>query len=194
VRILFVGMISERKGLDELLLAIGRLVANGVRNFHVDLVGGEEVFGESLRYRKLFRRQGIADWVTFHGLKLGTQRDIFYQQADVHVLPSRNESFGIVNLEAMAHGLPVVSTRTGAIPEYLEDGEQGFLVEPGDADGLMQALRRLIDDPELRARMGASARQRAQRYDWQILWKDLDHVYRCALSTNVAAQPRSRSA
>jgi glycosyltransferase involved in cell wall biosynthesis len=188
VRILFVGMISERKGLDELRLALAHLIADGVRNFHVDLVGGEEFFGEAIRYRKLFRRQGIGDWVTFHGLKLGAERDVFFQQADIHVLPSRSESFGIANLEAMAHGLPVISTRTGAIPEYIDEGEQGLLFEPGDVDALTRALRHLLEDPKLRARMGAAARDRAQRYDWQVLWKDLDRVYRCALSATV---PRS---
>lgn len=183
VRILFVGMMSARKGLDELRQALTLLLQDDVRNFHVDLVGGEEFFGEAIRYRKLFRKHGLDDWVTFHGLKLGADREVFLQQADVSVLPSRSESFGIANLEAMAHGVPVISTRTGAIPEYITHGEQGLLFEPRDVDGLVRALRQLIEDAELRSRMGASARERAQRYDWKVLWQELDHVYRYALGS-----------
>ena len=83
VRILFVGMMSARKGLDELRQALAKLLQADVRNFHVDLLGGEEFFGEAIRYRKSFRQQGLDDWVTFHGLKLGEDREAFLKQADL---------------------------------------------------------------------------------------------------------------
>ena len=181
VRILFVGMFSARKGLNELCKALTTLLDEGVRNFHVDLLGGEEYFGETLHFHRLFKRAGLSDWVTFQGLKLGAERDTFYDQADISVLPSRSESFGISNLEAMASGLPVISTRTGAIPEYLEHDKQGLLIEPGDVEALTQALRRLIADPALRRTMGAAAKERAQLYDWKVLWTQVDAVYRRAL-------------
>jgi len=186
VRLLFIGMVSERKGLDDLCKALGSLVEQGERNFHLDILGGEEFFGETLRYYRMFKKAALTDWVSFHGMKLDAERDKFYDQADIFVLPSRFESFGIANLEAMASGLPVISTRTGAIPEYLEHNKQGLLCEPGDVEGLTQALRRLIADPSLRRTMGAAARERAQLYDWKVRWSQVDAVYQSALGAELA--------
>lgn len=177
VRILFVGMLSARKGLDELCTALVQLVRDGVRGFEVDLLGGEEVLGDGKRYRTLYQEAGLTAWAHFHGLQAGAAKLEFYQRASIFVLPSRSESFGIANLEAMASGLPVISTRTGAIPEYIVSEVHGLLIEPGDAEALARALRRLIEDPALRARLGAAAREQAARYDWSVVARDLERVY-----------------
>jgi glycosyltransferase involved in cell wall biosynthesis len=82
------------------------------------------------------------------------------------VFPSEIDSFGYAVLEAMAMGVPIVALRAGAMPEIIEDGVSGFLVDPGDDQGLVSAIETLLDAPDLRARMGAAARQRVQeRYD-----------------------------
>ena len=83
-----------------------------------------------------------------------------YDRAAVVVLPSYREGLPLCVLEAMAHGRPVVATRVGGIPELVEDGVTGFLVEPGDVAGLRVALERLLADPMLRRRMGREARRR----------------------------------
>jgi glycosyltransferase involved in cell wall biosynthesis len=177
VRLLFVGMVSPRKGLDDLLQAVRQLIRAGCRGFELHIVGGEEGYGQLEHYRRLFHSAGLGDWVRFQGMKIGEEKLAFFHEADVFVLPSRNESFGIANLEAMACGLPVVSTRTGAIPEYVESGVQGLLVEPGDVQGLATALEQLIETPVLRARLGEAARQRARLYDWSLVARQLAGIY-----------------
>ena len=69
----------------------------------------------------------------------------------------------------MAHGRPVVATRVGGIPDLVEDGATGFLVEPGDVDGLRAALLRLLSDPDLRRRLGNEARRRVRRCSWETV-------------------------
>lgn len=90
----------------------------------------------------------------------------WYGRASLFCLPSEQEGFGIVFLEAMASGLPVVSTTAAAIPEVVPDGEAGLLVPPRDPAALAEALLRLLQDPALRARMRDAGRRHARRYSW----------------------------
>jgi glycosyltransferase involved in cell wall biosynthesis len=182
-RVLFLGMVSARKGLDDLLAAILELRAVGAPSFAVDIVGDEEFPGEWRRYRDRFHTAGLDDVVRFPGAAYGEQKLAYLAQADLFVLPSRNESFGIANLEAMAAGLPVVSTRTGAIPEYLQHGVHGLLVEPGDVSGLSRALGTLIADGELRLRLGEAARRAARAYDWEPIAAQVAALYKRVLTT-----------
>ena len=92
-----------------------------------------------------------------------------YRGADVFCLPSLQEGFGIVFLEAMAAGLPVVGCRAAAIPEVVPDGECGILVPPGDVNALASALERLLGDETERRRLGAAGRRRISRYDAPIV-------------------------
>ena len=177
VKLLFLGMLSARKGMDDLLGALRILLEHGCVHFHLDVVGGEEVPGALRLYRERFHTAGLDAWACFHGERVGVEKLRFLESADIFVLPSRSESFGIANLEAMACGLPIVSTRTGAIPEYIEHGAQGLLVDPGDPSALAQALRRLIDAPSLRQHLGHAARARAREYSWDVVGARLDGLY-----------------
>jgi glycosyltransferase involved in cell wall biosynthesis len=112
---------------------------------------------------------GLRDAVSFqHGLP---QPDLvkLLQSAQVAVVPSIYEGFSLPAIEELACGLPLVATEVGALPELVgPDGESGLLVPPGDAEALAAALSTLFADPELRARMGASARRRVcERFTWQ---------------------------
>lgn len=90
-----------------------------------------------------------------------------YRRATVFALPTRLEPFGIVFVEALKHGVPVVATRLGAVPDIVQDGETGLLVEPGDVDGLAAALAALLGDPERCRRFGELGRRRMEeRYTW----------------------------
>lgn len=91
----------------------------------------------------------------------------YYDRASVFCLPTRREAYGIVFLEALAHGLPVVATRVGALPELVSEGKTGYLVEVGDVDALTSRLTALLDDPEACRRFGAAARRAGRSYSWE---------------------------
>jgi glycosyltransferase involved in cell wall biosynthesis len=149
--VLYVGTIEPRKGLDDLLAVWDslpqprpRLVLCGDAGWgSVTLPAGAEVTGYVDRARL---------------------RDL-YRGARAFVYPSRNEGFGIPPLEAMACGAPVIATRTGAIPEYAEGA--ALLVDPGDRDGLRDALVRLLGDKALRDELHATGAERARMYSWE---------------------------
>lgn len=185
-RLLLLSMISARKGLDELRQALLALRGQDGLECDVDIVGDEEVPGALRYYQDLYRRAGLDAWVRFHGPAYGEAKLEFLRRATIFVLPTRFESFGIANLEAMAAGLPVLTTRTGAIPDYLVDGVHGLLVDPGDADALARALRRLLDDAALRSRLGSAARERARAYDWETLAGTLQAIYGSVLDERSA--------
>ncbi len=90
----------------------------------------------------------------------------YYDRASVFCLPTRREAYGIAFLEALAHGLPVVATRVGALPELVSEGETGYLVEVGDVDALTSRLTALLDDPEACRRFGLAARRIGASYTW----------------------------
>jgi glycosyltransferase involved in cell wall biosynthesis len=96
--------------------------------------------------------------------------DRYYQEASVFCLPTYLEPFGIVFIEAMTAHLPIVATRVGAIPDFVEEGKNGWMVEPGDTRGLANALLQLLKNPELcRAYGEYSFRLTQDRYSWEVV-------------------------
>jgi glycosyltransferase involved in cell wall biosynthesis len=114
------------------------------------------------RVQALSRVLALGDRVRFTGELDGRALDRAYDAADVFVLATRRETFGMAVAEALARGLPVVSTTTGAIPA-LVGGDAGLLVRPGDVDALAHALARVIGDPGLRRQLGAGAARARNR-------------------------------
>jgi glycosyltransferase involved in cell wall biosynthesis len=119
-------------------------------------------------------------------LFLGYQEEVapFYAAFDAMILPSINEGTPVSAIEALAAGRPVVATRVGGVPDVVREGEDGFLVEPGDVDALADRLARLAADPELRERLGAAGRARViPRYSVERLVDDIDLLYRSLLAS-----------
>jgi len=164
--ILSVARQYRRKNTASLLRALERLrvVRPDVR---LRIVGEGPELG---RLRALARRLDLADSVQFLGSVEGIrvlQRE--YASADVFCLPSLQEGFGIVFLEAMAAGLPIVAVRAGATPEVIPHDEVSLLVEPDDDEALAGALDRLLADAGLRRKLGDAGARRWQAYDWPIV-------------------------
>lgn len=147
--IVFLGLVGRRKGTDVLLEALARLQQRGVA-FRAT-IGGD---GDVDQARDHAGRLGLTSSVAFAGWIGEAEVDGLLRQADIYVLPSRGENQPVSILEAMARGLPVVSTRIGAIPDQVVDGETGELVPPGEVEPLAEALERLLGDRDLRERMG----------------------------------------
>lgn len=152
--LLAVGRLERQKGFDVLIDAIARATAGGA-DLRVDICGEGSQAG-SLQAR--IERCGAGERISLLG-----QRDDVPQlmlEADALVHPARWEGFGLVLLEAMRAGLPVIATSVGAIPEVVADGETGLLVEPDDAAGLAAALAGIASDDQLLARLGAAGHRR----------------------------------
>lgn len=135
---------------------------------------GEGALGDVLRSQA--RALGLDDVVTFTGFRSDALE--FIRLADVFVMSSRLEGLGTSIMDAQALGVPVVATRTGGIPEVVEDGVTGLLAAPGDASSLARAIERMLEDPTLRESCGREARLQSGRYDYHgTVYKTLD-VYR----------------
>lgn len=154
--------LEPRKGIRFLLDAMGKVLP--------ELPEAKLLIGGDGEEREALARQAgaleIASRVVFAGPVRETQD--FYRQLDLFVLPSLDEGFGLVILEAMAMGLPVIGTRVGGVPEIVEDGRNGLLVGPGDADGIARGIRALWADPAWRGRLAAGGRRTVSSFD--IAW------------------------
>ena len=156
--ILCVAHLYPRKDVATLIAAVARLETSAILR-----VAGTGP--ELSRLRRLAVRHGLGDRVEFLGHVPFARLAAEYRRARVFCLPSRQEGFGIVFLEAMAAGLPIVAARAAAVPEVVADGECGTLVPPGDEAALARELGRMLGDAALRERLGEAARRRVERYD-----------------------------
>jgi glycosyltransferase involved in cell wall biosynthesis len=117
----------------------------------------------------------------------------FYAAFDVLLLPSANEGTPVSAIEALAAGRPVVATRVGGVPDVVRDGEDGFLVEPGDLEALAERLALLAAEPERRRQMGDRGRRRVlARYGVERLVDDVDRLYRSLLADRGFPPPQPR--
>lgn len=157
-RLLFVGQIARRKGVHDLLRAVRRLRDEGVA-LELTVVGPEQLRGELEAARALASELELDGAVRFTGALTGEALYEHFRAHDLFALPSYNEGIPAVLYEAGAFGLPVVTTPVGAIPALVRDGENGFLVTPGDVDALADRLRRLATDHDLCARLGAQLKR-----------------------------------
>ncbi len=164
------GRLDPRKGYDLFLQAAAQLVADGEAFSFALSAGAADDPREAAEYGRL---KGLVEELAlgdrFRWMDVLPQDALadFYRALDVFVMPSRYELFGIVMLEAMACGVPVVATRFGGPAEVIEDGVDGLLVDPTDLSALGNALRSLLADPERCAKMGMRARSKVEQgYSW----------------------------
>jgi D-inositol-3-phosphate glycosyltransferase len=188
--VLFVGRIEPLKGLDVLIEAMGRFCQRSqVEQKQLDLViiGGEPevspqvMTDEMARLQALREKYGIKDMVTFLGKRAQDTLPYYYSAAEAVVVPSHYESFGMVALEAMACGTPVVASQVGGLAFLVQDGVTGYSIPVGDPEALCCRLMTLLSDPDLRAKMGQQAAQFARRYAWEAITVQILGVYKAVL-------------
>jgi glycosyltransferase involved in cell wall biosynthesis len=182
----WIGRMTQIKRIPDVLLTFRRLLDRGV-DATLCLVGdGPDREEAEARAHAL----GIARRTLF----LGYQRDVapYYSLFDAFLLTSANEGTPVVAIESLAAQRPVVSTRVGGVPDVVDDGEDGFLADVGDADGLAERLERLARDGELRRRFGETGRGRVlPRYAVPRLVDDVDALYRELLDeAGISPPPR----
>jgi len=179
LNILFVGRLEKQKGVNHLIEAYRR-VKQEVSNSRLIIVGpGTRLCG---KYEKKVLRSGLKD-VIFVGGKPQRELPQYYKTADVFCAPATGlESFGIVLLEAMAVGKPVVATNIDGYNSVLTHGVEGLLVPPRDEEMLAQALVSLLTNESLRQEMGARARLKAMEYSWEHIAQRVLNYYARILS------------
>lgn len=163
--ILYVGRIEPLKGLDILIGAVACI--EDISDISLVVVGGSPgVDSEMGRLKALSHELGIADRVTFTGAVSHAKLPQYYNAADVFVLPSHHESFGLVALEAMACGTPVVASRVGGLTSFISDGLTGYLIPWRCPEPFARRIETLLSNPILRNTMGRAARSRAMDMTW----------------------------
>lgn len=174
--VLFAGRIQPLKGAD---LAI-RCLAELERDVTLVIVGGPsgpDGAAELARVHALVDQLGLRGRVRFVDPQPHERLAVFYRAADVCIVPSRAESFGLVALEAAACGTPVVAANVGGLRSIVDDGRTGFLVQGREPAGYAAPLDLLLHDPELAEEMGRSAVARSARYTWSIAAARLRRLY-----------------
>lgn len=169
-RFLFMGRIEKRKGVYEIIESCKCLSDNVFISLYGD--GNIAEFEKLIEEAKLENKIKIKGWIS------GEQKDEVYYNSDVLLLPSFNEGLPMSILEAMAYGLPIISTPVGGIAEAVEEGVNGFLVPPGDANTLAEKINLIANDKGLREKMGQeSYRIAKEKFDINVTIKQLEEIY-----------------
>jgi D-inositol-3-phosphate glycosyltransferase len=175
--VLFVGRLQPLKGVGIAVGALDRLARSDARLVVVGGPSGTEGEAEAVRVAKQVAELGLADRVEFVPPQPHHLLSTYYRAADVCVVPSRSESFGLVALEAAACGIPVVASAVGGLTTLVDDGVTGFLVEGRDPGDFAARIDELLGDPARAAAMSAAAEARSRRYVWATTAARLRRVY-----------------
>lgn len=166
--VLFVGRLSEEKGVKYLLEALKELKSQKV-------LFNALIIGDGILRRDLegyVRKNGLVDEVTFVGWVDPEQLPAYYGLADVFVGPSLREAQGLVFVEALSMGVPIIATNVDALPDIVIEGKTGFLVKPNSSGDILEKLMLLHDNPRLRKRLGTQSVQHVgDRFDWSVVSK-----------------------
>jgi len=183
---LFVGRIEPLKGVDTLIKAMA-IVKQRCKSFicphYLVIIGGDpgeelaDTSDEMARLQALCKELGLDELVVFLGKRGQDTLPYYYSAAEVVVMPSFYESFGMVALEAMACGTPVIASKVGGLVHLIKDGETGFFVPAQDSERLAEKLRLLFVEHELRHQLGSQAAAYAKEFRWENITQQIVGVY-----------------
>jgi glycosyltransferase involved in cell wall biosynthesis len=176
--VLFIGDVSRAKGIFDVLEGVPALAEqdDGIR---ILVIGQEKKPREMAAAVETVQTRNLGKWVKFVGAVPRDKITLFFALADTFLLPSHTEAMPISILEAMRAGVPIIASRVGGIPEMIEDGVNGILINPCRADEIVQAVLKLREDPDLRQRLGTGCRQAFEdRYEFSRGVEELERLYR----------------
>jgi glycosyltransferase involved in cell wall biosynthesis len=178
--ILFVGNLTPYKGPDVLVKAMPMIIEE-VPDAELMFVGGGKMRTDM---EELSKKLGVENYIKFAGFVEERLKPLYYRAADVFCLPSTmsTESFGIVNLEAMACGVPIVASKIGGIPDVVKDGENGLLVPPKDPEVLADAIIYLLENRDVSEKMGKNAKKKVEDYSWTKITKATELLYEMVIN------------
>lgn len=174
LRLLCTGRADRQKGFQMAIKAISKL---SEFNLHLDIVGTGDYLGE---LEKLVSRLNLTDRVTFRGRVEDEELYRLYSKADIYLIPTlRFEGLPLALLEAMAHGIPTISSDIGGNSDVITHGKDGLFVRPGDLNGLVEAIGKLASEPNTRKSLGIAARDTSERrFDKKRMVRDTEIVLR----------------
>ena len=191
--ILSVGRLIPRKGFDTMILAMKVVLQENPGTVYVILSDGPD----RDRLERIVAEQGVGKSVYFAGYVSNDDKQIYYQNADIFVMPNRDlpngdmEGFGIVFLEANLHEIPVLGGKAGGVPDAIEHGKTGFLVNPSNPVEVANAINTLISSPEIAKEMGQYGRKRAlQQFSWPARAEEMHMILK---SMNIEIQKKGRN-
>lgn len=175
--VLAVGRVEPLKGLDVLIRAMSYV--DPEMPYQLVIIGGDKAASAEIsRLKDIAMQVGIAHKVKFIGSVDHSKLPIYYRAADVVVIPSFSESFGLVAVEAMASGVPVVASNVGGLALTVEHGRAGFLIPPGSSDQFGEKINLLLNDPKLRSDFGKIGVENMRSYSWDAVAIQLCNVFR----------------
>jgi D-inositol-3-phosphate glycosyltransferase len=187
--ILFAGRIEPLKGIDTLLTAISMIqdcTPEAIKHVCVAIIGGDpwadDPEPEMARLQQLRQKLRIHDLVTFLGAKDQEALPNYYAAAEMVVVPSHYESFGMVALEAMAMGRPVIASEVGGLAFLVQDNETGFHVPSRNPEALAEKIHILLAEPGCGDMLGANARRHAEKYAWPKIARQMADLYRQSMA------------
>jgi len=176
IKILYLSNLIKSKGILDFIDAMETLKNKGF-NFNANIVGKDADLS-SHDLTELIKEKELNVYVKYLGAKYGEEKNEIYNKSDIFVFPTKNDTFALVNLEAMQFGLPVISTNEGAIPEIVDDGITGFIVEKNTPNNIAKKIEFLANHPELRKKMGAAGRKKfLEKYTLQVFEKNMITVF-----------------
>jgi glycosyltransferase involved in cell wall biosynthesis len=189
--VLYVGRFDQRKGVETLVRALGKSIFPGIADIRLVLVGGwrdgQSDGAEKARLEGIVKELGLEQYVTFAGQKSHEELPLYYSAANVCVVPSHYEPFGLVAIEAMASRTPVVASDVGGLKYTVVSEKTGLLCPAKDEVVFAKAIDRILTDHQWQHQLGEAARHRVEsQFSWHGVASQLDSLYTSLTETPVA--------